>query len=103
MGLLCCCKKKNRSIRLTQHKCFGFLYLTVFMCFPAVTSGAFCCDVVLDPQLDSWTPSEVCRSVCVCDASVLVTYMLASFFFKQKKCLITILSIRGQQNLKIFS
>lgn len=23
-----------------------------------VTSGAFCCDVVLDPQLDSWTPSE---------------------------------------------
>uniref|UniRef100_A0A3P8RZ22 Large ribosomal subunit protein mL39 n=1 Tax=Amphiprion percula TaxID=161767 RepID=A0A3P8RZ22_AMPPE len=24
----------------------------------AVTSGAFCCDVVLDPQLDSWTPSE---------------------------------------------
>lgn len=24
-----------------------------------VTAGAFCCDVVLDPQLDSWTPSEV--------------------------------------------
>ncbi|XP_037617977.1 39S ribosomal protein L39, mitochondrial [Sebastes umbrosus] len=24
----------------------------------AVTSGAFCCDVMLDPQLDSWTPSE---------------------------------------------
>ncbi|KAK9523858.1 hypothetical protein VZT92_017743 [Zoarces viviparus] len=24
----------------------------------AVTSGAFCCDVVLDPQLDAWTPSE---------------------------------------------
>ncbi|KAK7893090.1 hypothetical protein WMY93_022242 [Mugilogobius chulae] len=23
-----------------------------------VTSGAFCCDVVLDPQLDSWTASE---------------------------------------------
>ncbi|KAM4710623.1 large ribosomal subunit protein mL39 [Anableps anableps] len=23
-----------------------------------VTSGAFCCDVVLDPQLDSWTPSQ---------------------------------------------
>ncbi|XP_060888694.1 39S ribosomal protein L39, mitochondrial isoform X2 [Labrus mixtus] len=23
-----------------------------------VTSGAFCCDVALDPQLDSWTPSE---------------------------------------------
>ncbi|XP_062383664.1 39S ribosomal protein L39, mitochondrial isoform X2 [Sardina pilchardus] len=23
-----------------------------------VTSGAFCCDVVLDPQLDSWTPTE---------------------------------------------
>ncbi|XP_027011800.1 39S ribosomal protein L39, mitochondrial [Tachysurus fulvidraco] len=23
-----------------------------------VTAGAFCCDVVLDPQLDSWTPSE---------------------------------------------
>ncbi|XP_029524275.1 39S ribosomal protein L39, mitochondrial [Oncorhynchus nerka] len=23
-----------------------------------VTSGAFCCDVVLDPQLDSWSPSE---------------------------------------------
>ncbi|XP_038137060.1 39S ribosomal protein L39, mitochondrial [Cyprinodon tularosa] len=23
-----------------------------------VTSGAFCCDVLLDPQLDSWTPSE---------------------------------------------
>lgn len=23
-----------------------------------VTLGAFCCDVVLDPQLDSWTPSE---------------------------------------------
>ncbi|XP_034533294.1 39S ribosomal protein L39, mitochondrial-like isoform X1 [Notolabrus celidotus] len=23
-----------------------------------VTSGAFCCDAVLDPQLDSWTPSE---------------------------------------------
>lgn len=23
-----------------------------------VLSGAFCCDVVLDPQLDSWTPSE---------------------------------------------
>ncbi|XP_029374170.1 large ribosomal subunit protein mL39 [Echeneis naucrates] len=23
-----------------------------------VTSGAFCCDVVLDHQLDSWTPSE---------------------------------------------
>ncbi|XP_037552377.1 39S ribosomal protein L39, mitochondrial [Nematolebias whitei] len=23
-----------------------------------VTSGAFCCDVVLDPELDSWTPSE---------------------------------------------
>lgn len=23
-----------------------------------VMSGAFCCDVVLDPQLDSWTPSE---------------------------------------------
>nr|XP_046238229.1 39S ribosomal protein L39, mitochondrial [Scatophagus argus] len=23
-----------------------------------VTSGAFCCDVVLDPRLDSWTPSE---------------------------------------------
>ncbi|CAK6962501.1 S ribosomal protein L39%2C mitochondrial [Scomber scombrus] len=23
-----------------------------------VISGAFCCDVVLDPQLDSWTPSE---------------------------------------------
>ncbi|XP_010787808.1 large ribosomal subunit protein mL39 [Notothenia coriiceps] len=22
------------------------------------TAGAFCCDVVLDPQLDSWTPSE---------------------------------------------
>lgn len=31
----------------------------VDMCSPAVTSGAFCCDVVLDPQLDSWTPSEV--------------------------------------------
>lgn len=24
-----------------------------------VTAGAFCCDLVLDPQLDSWTPSEV--------------------------------------------
>ncbi|XP_028323234.1 large ribosomal subunit protein mL39 [Gouania willdenowi] len=23
-----------------------------------VTSGAFCCDVALDPRLDSWTPSE---------------------------------------------
>ncbi|XP_053729829.1 39S ribosomal protein L39, mitochondrial [Synchiropus splendidus] len=23
-----------------------------------VTSGAFCCDIVLDPQLDSWDPSE---------------------------------------------
>lgn len=23
-----------------------------------VTAGAFCCDVVLDPQLDSWTPAE---------------------------------------------
>lgn len=23
-----------------------------------VISGAFCCDVVLDPQLDAWTPSE---------------------------------------------
>ncbi|KAF7652947.1 hypothetical protein LDENG_00088760 [Lucifuga dentata] len=23
-----------------------------------VTSGAFCCDVLLDPQLDSWTPSQ---------------------------------------------
>ncbi|KAM4601708.1 large ribosomal subunit protein mL39 [Polymixia lowei] len=23
-----------------------------------VTSGAFCCDVMLDPQLDAWTPSE---------------------------------------------
>ncbi|XP_072299994.1 large ribosomal subunit protein mL39 [Eucyclogobius newberryi] len=23
-----------------------------------VLSGAFCCDAVLDPQLDSWTPSE---------------------------------------------
>uniref|UniRef100_A0A3Q3W3T4 Large ribosomal subunit protein mL39 n=1 Tax=Mola mola TaxID=94237 RepID=A0A3Q3W3T4_MOLML len=23
-----------------------------------VTSGAFCCDVVLDPQLDTWIPSE---------------------------------------------
>ncbi|XP_030636431.1 large ribosomal subunit protein mL39 [Chanos chanos] len=23
-----------------------------------VTSGAFCCDLVLDPQLDSWKPSE---------------------------------------------
>ncbi|KAB5523320.1 hypothetical protein PHYPO_G00151210 [Pangasianodon hypophthalmus] len=23
-----------------------------------VTAGAFCCDVVLDPRLDSWTPSE---------------------------------------------
>ncbi|XP_066517225.1 39S ribosomal protein L39, mitochondrial isoform X2 [Hoplias malabaricus] len=23
-----------------------------------VTAGAFCCDLVLDPQLDSWTPSE---------------------------------------------
>jgi len=23
-----------------------------------VTAGAFCCDVVLDPQLDSWTPPE---------------------------------------------
>ncbi|XP_034033185.1 39S ribosomal protein L39, mitochondrial [Thalassophryne amazonica] len=23
-----------------------------------VTAGAFCCDVVLDPQLDSWTPTE---------------------------------------------
>lgn len=23
-----------------------------------VTSGAFCCDVTLDPRLDSWTPSE---------------------------------------------
>lgn len=23
-----------------------------------VTSGAFCCDVVLDPQLNSWTPSQ---------------------------------------------
>ncbi|XP_018516416.1 39S ribosomal protein L39, mitochondrial isoform X1 [Lates calcarifer] len=23
-----------------------------------VTLGAFCCDVALDPQLDSWTPSE---------------------------------------------
>ncbi|XP_053273503.1 39S ribosomal protein L39, mitochondrial [Pleuronectes platessa] len=23
-----------------------------------VTVGAFCCDVALDPQLDSWTPSE---------------------------------------------
>ncbi|XP_030604679.1 large ribosomal subunit protein mL39 [Archocentrus centrarchus] len=23
-----------------------------------VLSGAFCCDVVFDPQLDSWTPSE---------------------------------------------
>jgi len=23
-----------------------------------VTSGAFCCDVVMDPQLDSWSPSE---------------------------------------------
>ncbi|XP_054915526.1 39S ribosomal protein L39, mitochondrial [Poeciliopsis prolifica] len=29
-----------------------------------VTSGAFCCDVVLDPQLDSWTPSlESLRSL----------------------------------------
>lgn len=33
-------------------------YLMV-VCCPAVTSGAFCCDVVLDPKLDSWTPSEV--------------------------------------------
>uniref|UniRef100_A0A673Y779 Mitochondrial ribosomal protein L39 n=1 Tax=Salmo trutta TaxID=8032 RepID=A0A673Y779_SALTR len=23
-----------------------------------ITSGAFCCDVVLDPQLDTWNPSE---------------------------------------------
>lgn len=23
-----------------------------------ITAGAFCCDVVLDPQLDSWTPSK---------------------------------------------
>lgn len=23
-----------------------------------VTTGAFCCDLLLDPQLDSWTPSE---------------------------------------------
>ncbi|KAK2880344.1 39S ribosomal protein L39, mitochondrial [Channa argus] len=29
-----------------------------------VTTGAFCCDVVLDPQLDSWTPSaESLRSL----------------------------------------
>lgn len=35
-----------------------YLKFTSF-CFRAVTSGAFCCDVVLDPQLDSWTPSEV--------------------------------------------
>uniref|UniRef100_A0A6Q2XJ26 Large ribosomal subunit protein mL39 n=1 Tax=Esox lucius TaxID=8010 RepID=A0A6Q2XJ26_ESOLU len=27
-----------------------------------VTSGAFCCDFVLDPQLDSWNPSE--ESMC---------------------------------------
>lgn len=32
-------------------------FIDVF--YPAVTSGAFCCDVVLDPHLDSWTPSQV--------------------------------------------
>lgn len=35
----------------------------IFFSFSAVTSGAFCCDVALDPQLDSWSPSEVCMFV----------------------------------------
>lgn len=46
-----------QDLILTSHS-FTLLYLH------AVTSGAFCCDVVLDPQLDSWTPSEVGASLC---------------------------------------
>lgn len=40
--------------------CQSAFSLRLSCVFPAVTSGAFCCDVALDPQLDSWTPSEVC-------------------------------------------
>lgn len=51
---------KTLSNLTNQNKNIIFVQ-TYFMvvCCPAVTSGAFCCDVVLDPKLDSWTPSEV--------------------------------------------
>ncbi|XP_041937346.1 39S ribosomal protein L39, mitochondrial [Alosa sapidissima] len=37
-----------------------------------VTSGAFCCDVVLDPQLDSWTPAEEALHSLTRDAQQLI-------------------------------
>lgn len=37
-----------------------------------VTSGAFACDMVLDPQLDSWTPSEESLRSLTRDAQQLI-------------------------------
>lgn len=37
-----------------------------------VTAGAFCCDVVLDPQLDSWTPSEEALRSLTCGVQKLI-------------------------------
>lgn len=37
-----------------------------------VTAGAFCCDIVLDPRLDSWTPSEENLRSLTCEATQLI-------------------------------
>lgn len=37
-----------------------------------VTSGSFCCDLVLDPQLDAWTPSEEALRSLTRDAQQLI-------------------------------
>lgn len=56
-----------------------------------VSAGAFCCDVVLDPRLDSWTPTEVRAdssstlhwahvNVCLCLFRVCVAGESALFY-----------------------
>lgn len=51
---------KSLSNLTNQNKSMSFVQsYSMVVCCPAVTSGAFCCEVVLDPKLDSWTPSEV--------------------------------------------
>ncbi|KAJ8255687.1 hypothetical protein COCON_G00195510 [Conger conger] len=37
-----------------------------------VTSGSFCCDLVLDPRLDAWTPSEEALRSLTRDAQQLI-------------------------------
>lgn len=52
------------------------VYFNVYLSFAAVTSGAFCCDVALDPRLDSWTPSEVCGCSVFYGLLVIIIYWL---------------------------